>query len=863
MTVDSAVARRSNISRMVTQGVTDVRVVQELFRDGTAITDEAALWDFKRELPVLPSSKLNQILSSEYDVKFSEIVKDSIAFYNTYGGYLLVGIDDTTRAVVGFNKLFDAADLNKRIQGATGHSVETIFRTVQIELGTQTTVVGLLLIPKRSSRVRPAQFKKGATKSPTGRVAYEQNDVYFRQLDSCKKAITAEELEFLFSSREIDVVLGGSRIIENNLPARDIELSKFVGRDKELYELWLWLGDAFSPVKILSGLGGVGKTSIAYTFAERLIYEAKSNVDRVIWLGAKEESFSATKAKMIPTQRVNFSTIDNVLEELLQESGCPPQLIPDNPSRDQLMHLVREHLSMFSYLIVLDNVDSLSDDDQQIIFHMMMQLCSLSGTKAVITARRNLGAPRPVYMQVDGLTIEDFIEFIIEKYDALKLKPSIDKNSVIITELYDASNGSPLFALSILRLFALGDPIRDAIRNWKGLDGNDVRNAAFKREIGRLNGNEARVLLVLCYLGRASADEIGGILGFFRYDVQNALETLQGFSMTGVQSALPGGAVFEIPSTLSLVADLVEKRVADWKVIRSKCLAHEKLTENLGFFVGEAVRRTIGRLNARDFDGAKETVNTALGQIPNHPDLLCLRGKVFLEADDHGRAEEDFAKSFDLGCRKRELFEGWLSVLERREEWRELDRVALLAEQTLSLCQYRLRRVEAIVRLGDQFSRSSENETAEQTYRRALEILKSGLRIYNYPADRSNVKRMNEIVISRWLGAIAMASSRHEGGIKRFVGACVKAMATYKSNDARIVEGALNTLNDWLSRVSSRTVTTNADVERALVLKSRLIQLESIIQTRIRTSLEKREELAKQTREAMQRLDKVVAQTAA
>jgi hypothetical protein len=204
--------------------------------------------------------------------------------------------------------------LNKRIQGATGHSVETIFRLIEVELHSQTISVGLLLIPKRSNRVRPAQFKKTAIKSPTGKVAYEQNDVYFRQLDNCKKAITAEELEFLFSSRELDVISTGSRIIENNLPARDIELSKFVGRDKEMYELWIWLGDAFSPVKILSGLGGVGKTSIAYTFSERLIYEAKSNIDRVIWLGAKEESFSAIKAKMMPLQRVDFRTIDNVLE---------------------------------------------------------------------------------------------------------------------------------------------------------------------------------------------------------------------------------------------------------------------------------------------------------------------------------------------------------------------------------------------------------------------------------------------------------------------------------------------------------------------------------------------------------------------
>ena len=236
----------------------------------------------------------------------------------------------------------------------------------------------------------------------------------------------------------------------------------------------------------------------------------------------------------------------------------------------------------------------------------------------------------------------------------LKLKPAIERNSQIVSELYEASNGSPLFALSILRLFALGDPIKEAIRNWKGFDGNEVRDAAFRREIGRLNGNEARVLLALCYLGKASADEIGAIVRMLRYDIQNALETLQTFSMTSIESALPGGAIFEIPSTIALVSDLVEKRVADWKEIKDKCRTHQKLTENHGQFVGEAVRRTLARLNAGDIDGAKQTVDRALAEMPNHPDLLCLRGKTYLEAEDVAQAEENFARAYELGCRKRE-----------------------------------------------------------------------------------------------------------------------------------------------------------------------------------------------------------------
>jgi Schlafen, AlbA_2 len=218
MNIDSSVARRSQISTYIVQGVTDSRVVDALVRGGLAISDEAAVWDFKRELPVRPAEKLNTTLSADYDAKFAEIVRDAVSFYNSYGGYLIAGIDDATRVVVGFEKSFDAADLNKRIQGATEHSIETIFRTVSIAISTKELSVGLLLIPKRPPHIRPAQFKKFAPKSNIGKVAYEQNDVYFRERDNSKKAVKTEELEFLFGSRSIELAVDMGRAIENNLP---------------------------------------------------------------------------------------------------------------------------------------------------------------------------------------------------------------------------------------------------------------------------------------------------------------------------------------------------------------------------------------------------------------------------------------------------------------------------------------------------------------------------------------------------------------------------------------------------------------------------------------------------------------------
>src|SRR5271163_5029971 len=99
--IDSALIRRNSVAALVQEGAIDDRVVAQLVRQGLAIGDEAVLWDFKRELPVPPAQKIAQALSEKYDLEFSEIVKDSVAFYNTFGGYLVTGIDDITRKVIG------------------------------------------------------------------------------------------------------------------------------------------------------------------------------------------------------------------------------------------------------------------------------------------------------------------------------------------------------------------------------------------------------------------------------------------------------------------------------------------------------------------------------------------------------------------------------------------------------------------------------------------------------------------------------------------------------------------------------------------------------------------------------------------
>ncbi len=113
MQIDSIVQRRAKLAQMISNGIVDSNVLSELLVDGIPVSEEAVLWDYKRELPLLLDKESNK----KDEHKFCEVMKDCVAFYNTFGGYLVVGVEDKTKRIVGFPGGFDAAQLNQKASG--------------------------------------------------------------------------------------------------------------------------------------------------------------------------------------------------------------------------------------------------------------------------------------------------------------------------------------------------------------------------------------------------------------------------------------------------------------------------------------------------------------------------------------------------------------------------------------------------------------------------------------------------------------------------------------------------------------------------------------------------------------------------
>src|SRR5207249_128844 len=153
--------------------------------------------------------------------------------------------------------------------------------------------------------------------------------------------------------------------IDNNLPPRDPNLIEFIGRREYLVTLWSWLADTRNPVKVLTALGGTGKTAIAYQFCEQLVKARSEIFAKVIWLTAKSQTYAAILHKYVSTTRTDFTDIDSFLNAFLREIGCLDSDFTDFDQLEDKLDFAKELISEIPILLVIDDLDTLDREKQK------------------------------------------------------------------------------------------------------------------------------------------------------------------------------------------------------------------------------------------------------------------------------------------------------------------------------------------------------------------------------------------------------------------------------------------------------------------------------------------------------------------
>lgn len=677
---DSVFSRRVRLYAAIQRGLLDQSVLDELLPNGSPHLYERQLWDYKLEAPVQLAAASSEGDRDRHDAKMAELIKDAVAFYNSYGGYVVFGVKDEPRVVAGFAGSFDCDEFNKRISGYTKHQIDCHYRALTLSIDGSSRQLGILFVPQRPDELDPAQFLKDAPKGDRTAPAFRRSQIYFRQGDSCRPAESAQDFSFLCAQgrrRFDDHTQSVSRVAENNLGPNESSFPRFIGREEYLSSLWRWLGDRYNPVKLLAGLGGLGKTSIAREFAEAVVSTCPAGISKVVWLSAKQKFYAAIRGKYVPLTRVDFQDGDGLLRSLLSELGMPGEQMSADWSREDLIEEAISHLRAFPSLLIVDDLDSLAPDVQQDAFHTLIHVVgqTLGGngrsSRALVTARLDLGASPSQLIRVNGLNSDEFYEFAAMAAESLAMPWALGRDSKAFKRFHRVTEGSPTFAASIIRLVDLGESIENALHKWEGSDGEAVRRFAFEKELNTLTDSQLRTLYAACVLGETSLIQLEAVTQSNETRLRDDIGALRKFHLLAHGEDVPGGRTLVVPGTIRLMKDILQGKIPDPKRIEEACARSQRGSEASTAELGLKIQRVVSFwLNDRD-DEALDAALWLDRQHPNDRDIKCLVGRAYLRfGPTHAdAADKCFRQARELKCERLELLPMWVEAKALLQDW--------------------------------------------------------------------------------------------------------------------------------------------------------------------------------------------------
>jgi tetratricopeptide (TPR) repeat protein len=274
----------------------------------------------------------------------------------------------------------------------------------------------------------------------------------------------------------------------------------FFGREKELKDI----NEALEPNirawgALIYGPGGIGKTALAIRAAD---LASTTLFERKLFITAKIRELTPEGEKTIADfTRDNYFSILNELALELGEGGIS-RLAPDERA-----NTLRLSLAGKKTLIVIDNLETLNNDDRTRIFQFLSRLPQ--GNKAIVTSRRRDDAEARI-IQLDQLQEPEAEELISE---LVKSNPRLNNISDSEKkELFYSATGNPLLIRWILgQVGREGSSIKtisDAIKFMRQAPpGNDPLEYVFGDLLNSLIPSEKIVLATMTYLSDSPRSE--------------------------------------------------------------------------------------------------------------------------------------------------------------------------------------------------------------------------------------------------------------------------------------------------------------------------------------------------------------------
>jgi hypothetical protein len=656
MTQESSPLAQLHIATI--EGNLNSQLFNEVAKNPTYLS-ECDVLDFKQQIP-------------NTDAEYVKTIRDLVALHNSYGGFLIFGIREVLKdrdiEIVGVER--NGLQINKirdLVRAYTGADI----RVKPIGFDVNDKYIEAIWIAKRGLGESPVRFIKNGPEDKPGKLIFKKGEVVFRRIENNAVAKEPEDYDFLFSERkplslELSIINSGTHSdpLDHNLPDRGIICSNFVGRGEDIGDLWKWLFDDFSRVRLIAGEGGLGKTSLAYHFSEQIASRRVKPYAKIVWLTAKARQFIPAKDAYRDAEYVDFSDAESLFKAIAIELGCVESDIAGLTSKE-LMQLAIESCIVIPSFIVIDDIDSLSQEDQLRTLEFGMR--TPAGTKILLTTRVNFSYSPDNVLKLNGLPDPDFQKYVTTLRKRYEL-PTISESK--IKYLREVTGGSPLFTDSLIRLERRGLALDQAMSNWKGEKGLEVRKAALSREVQQLSREAKRVLFVVSTLKNCSYVELSQVVDYSDQTLGDALQELSSLFLISAPSIAKEARYTVEPNTSRLVLEMTSSLGIDHAALidstkRSKSDAIGLGLQRRSGIVGLAISEAIATLKSGNPQGALETIQAASKKVSKpHPDLLLAMGRFALKLPkpDYDLARKSFANAYGLGQRKSMLFDLWFEA---------------------------------------------------------------------------------------------------------------------------------------------------------------------------------------------------------
>lgn len=511
--------------------------------------------------------------------------------------------------------------------------------------------------------------------------AFRTIDAARRLLEICGRAEAAELQGLLDHLRWTDIsgppLARREVALEDRLPPRERIGFDFVGRKRELQELFQWLQDDRAKHWALVGEGGKGKSALAYELALAAKTRAPEPLSLILWITGKRRRFDLGQ---VFEEAPDFWSLESELDALLKQYGWVEHLKDSSElKKEKVLSLLTE----FPALVVVDDIDSLSAVDEEAIQFLTIDV-SRTPSRVLMTLRRRIFGLGHLVTQVEGLQGVEAQAFIDSRIRLFNLDSDVFSPRRR-ARLIEVTEGSPLYMEDLLRLCA-AMPLETAIERWADKRGDSARAYALQREFELLDGSARAVLLAAALFdGPVALPELQAITAMDDDTLDAAIRALQDLYLFPKPRLIQSIDRFDVNVNVRTLVrrtlghtDMYLKMQNAAKAVKGDLDRTREEEARLGSFQRQAVALAGRGLMIE----AESTLLAGLEEFPEAPELLGQLGWVYKDWSPKPRlsdARDSFRRAVQLKTREANTYRQWADLEINEREWGEAARIAELA----------------------------------------------------------------------------------------------------------------------------------------------------------------------------------------